>query len=191
MIRILFVDDHPALRAGLQTVIESEPGLVVAGGAAGEADVGPALVRTRPDVVLLDYHLPATNGLVLCHRIKRTMPPPRVLLYSAYASGELAVPAVAAGADGVIHKAAPARELFETIRAVCKGERIIPPVSPEEFTAASIKVDDEDLPIFDMLIDGLSAVEIAEVMGLAPGELAPRVERIIRAMSVEVPAAAP
>ena len=191
MIRILFVDDHPALRAGLQTVIEAEPGLVVAGAAAGEGDVGPALARTRPDVVLLDYHLPGTNGLVLCYRIKRAIPPPRVILYSAYASGALAVPAVVAGADAVVHKAVPARELYETIRAVAKGERVIPPVSPEEFAAVSVGVDDADLPIFDMLADGLPPSEIAEVMDLAPGELTERGERIIRAMSVEVPAGNP
>jgi DNA-binding NarL/FixJ family response regulator len=191
MIRILFVDDHPALRAGLQTVIEAEPGLVPAGGAAGEADVGPALARTRPDVVLLDYHLPTTNGLALCYRIKRAIPPPRVILYSAYASGELAVPAVVAGADAVIHKAVPARELFETIRAVAKGERVIPDVSPEEFATVSAGVDDEDLPIFDMLVDGLPPAEIADVMGLPPGELTQRAERIIRAMSVEVPTGTP
>jgi CheY-like chemotaxis protein len=111
MIRMLLVDDHPALRTGLTAVLRAEPGLVPLGTAADEEELWPALNRTKPDVVLLDYHLPPADGLVLCRRIKRTMPPPQVLLYSAYADASLVIPAVLAGADGVVNKGAPARAL--------------------------------------------------------------------------------
>ena len=63
MIRVAIVDDHHALRLGLDTAIRSEPGLVPAGVAATAAELAPLLYRTRPDVVLLDYNLPDTDGL--------------------------------------------------------------------------------------------------------------------------------
>ena len=92
MIRIAIVDDHPALRAGLRTVIDAEPGLVFAGESNGqEESLWPLLRRTRPDLVLLDYHLPESDGLQLCYRIKRQITPPKVLVYSAYASPALAL----------------------------------------------------------------------------------------------------
>jgi DNA-binding NarL/FixJ family response regulator len=64
MIRIAVIDDHPALRAGLRTVIDAEPGLVFVGESAGdEESVWPLLRRTEPDLILLDYHLPHGDGL--------------------------------------------------------------------------------------------------------------------------------
>ena len=85
MIRVLVVDDHPAMQAGLTAVLRAEPGLVPVGAVETEFELWPALTRTRPDVVLLDYHLTSSNGLALCRQVKRTLPPPAVLLFSAYA----------------------------------------------------------------------------------------------------------
>ena len=70
MIRVAMVDDHPALRAGPKTVLDAEPGLVVAGVATNREQLWPMLRRTAPDVVLLDYHLRDGDGLVLCRQIK-------------------------------------------------------------------------------------------------------------------------
>ncbi|MDP8968072.1 MAG: response regulator transcription factor, partial [Actinomycetota bacterium] len=100
MIRILIVDDHPAMRAGLTAVLRAEPGLVPLDAATSVSDLWPTLKRTRPDVVVLDYHLPGDDGLVLCRRIKRELPAPAVLLYSAYADAALTIPARLAGVDG-------------------------------------------------------------------------------------------
>ena len=113
MIRVLLVDDHPAMRTGLAAVLAAEPGMVVLGAAASAEELSPALNRTKPDVVLLDYHLPSSDGLVLCRMLKRAVPAPGVLLYSAYADASLAIPAILAGADGLLNKAAPAKELYD------------------------------------------------------------------------------
>ena len=187
MIRILLVDDHPALRAGLTAVLRSEPGLVPLAAAESEADLWPALTRTRPDLVILDYHFPDADGLLLCRRIKRTLPAPAVLVYSAYADASLAIPALLAGADGVVSKAAPAPELYDAIRRVARGERVAPPVSRELRDAAVAKLDPEDLPILSMVLDRTPSEEIAEVLRLEPGELAPRLDRMIAQLKVQVP----
>jgi len=187
MIRIAIVDDHPALRAGLRTVIEAEPGLVYAGESNGhEESVWPLLRRTRPDVVLLDYHLPETDGLQLCHRIKRTISPPKVLVYSAYASPALALPARIAGADGVIDKGLAARDLFEAIRLVYRGETLLPEASQYLMREALAQLDDADRPIVGMLLDGASPAEIGGVLRMGPEEVEHAVRRILANLSTQV-----
>ncbi len=187
MIRILLVDDHPALIAGLTTVLRAEPGLVPLGSAASDEELWPALNRTRPDVVVLDYHLPPADGLQLCRRIKRTMPPPKVLLYSAYADASLVIPAILAGADGVVNKGTPAGELYDAIRTVARGESVMPPLSRELLDDATARLDGEDLPVLMMTLDGNSADEVARTLGLSPDELSHRVDRMISRLKVEVP----
>jgi DNA-binding NarL/FixJ family response regulator len=188
MIRMLLVDDHPALRTGLTAVLRAEPGLVPLGTAASEDELWPALNRTKPDVVLLDYHLPPADGLVLCRRIKRTMPPPRVLLYSAYADASLVIPALLAGADGVVNKGAPAGELYDAIRTVARGEQVMPPITRELLDAAQSRLDDEDVPVLMMALDGTSEAEIARTIGVTTDEMAHRLDRMISRLKVEVPA---
>jgi DNA-binding NarL/FixJ family response regulator len=188
MIRMLLVDDHPALRTGLTAVLRAEPGLVPLGTAADEEELWPALNRTKPDVVLLDYHLPPADGLVLCRRIKRTMPPPRVLLYSAYADASLVIPAMLAGADGLVNKGAPAPELYDAVRTVARGERVMPPLSRELLDAAHARLPDEDIPVLMMALDGTPESEIARTIGVSNEDMAHRLDRMIARLKVEVPA---
>jgi DNA-binding NarL/FixJ family response regulator len=190
MIRVLIVDDHLALRAGLSAVLGSEPGIVPLATAASEEELWPALQRTRPDVVVLDYHLPGEDGLAICRHIKRTMPPPGVLVYSAYADAALAIPAALAGADGVVHKGAPALELYEAIRLVARGERVRPPLSRELLNDASARLHPDDLPVLGMALDDTPHPEIAAALQLAPNELDARIDRMLAAMRLEVPASA-
>ena len=190
MIRVLLVDDHPALRAGLSAVLAAEPGIVPLSAATSEDDLWPALQRTRPDVVLLDYHLPGRDGLSLCRQIKRGIGAPRVLVYSAYADASLAIPALLAGADGLVHKSAPAAELYEALRLVARGDRVLPPLSRELLQGAGSRLDPEDLPILGLVIDDTPRAEIARVLALPPQELDARVERMIGRLRVDVPKAA-
>ena len=187
MIRILLVDDHPALRAGLTAVLRAEPGLVPLGSAASDEELWPALNRTRPDVVVLDYHLPPADGLQLCRRIKRTMPPPKVLLYSAYADASLVIPAILAGADGVVNKGAPAGELYDAIRTVARGETVMPPLSRGLLDDATARSLPEDLPLLMMTLEGNPPDEVARTLGLTADELSHRIDRMIGRLKVEVP----
>ena len=187
MIRILLVDDHPALRAGLTAVLRAEPGLVPLGTAASEEELWPALHRTKPDVVILDYHVPPADGLQLCRRIKRSMPPPKVLLYSAYADASLVIPSMLAGADGVVNKGAPANELYDAIRTVARGERVVPPMSRELLDDANRRLDSDDLPILGMALDGTPENEIARTLGLGADEMTHRMDRMISTLKVEIP----
>ncbi len=70
MIRIMLVDDHGAVRAGLETVLGSEPGLEPVAATEGGEELWPDFHRTRPDLVLLDYHLPGQSSLQICRRVR-------------------------------------------------------------------------------------------------------------------------
>jgi DNA-binding NarL/FixJ family response regulator len=187
MIRIAIVDDHHAIRLGLDTAIRSEPDLESVGTASTAAETEPLLYRTRPDVVLLDYNLPDGDGLSLCRHIKSTVPAPAVILYSAFADDSMTVPAMVAGADGLVHKGVPARELFEAIRRVAAGAHALPRISQPLLEAAGHALDDEDLPVLGMLVSRTPASEIAQTLGLTPGALRQRIMRMLARLKVPVP----
>ncbi len=188
MIRILIVDDHPAMRTGLTAVLRAEPGLVPLDVAASVSDLWPALKRTKPDVVVLDYHLPQDDGLVVCRRLKRELPAPAVLLYSAYADASLTIPALLAGVDGLVSKAAPANELYDAIRRVARGERVLPPISRELLDGAAKELEPDELPILGMTLEGTSLQEMAGALGIEPVEVTQRIDRMIKRLKIEVPA---
>jgi DNA-binding NarL/FixJ family response regulator len=179
MIRVAIVDDHHALRLGLDTAIRSEPGLVPAGVAATAAELASVLYRNRPDVVLLDYNLPDVDGLTVCRDIKSQIPAPGVILYSAFADASMTVPAIVAGADGIVNKGVPARELFQAIREVARGGDALPAISSELLEAASLTLDEQDLPILGMLIDRTPPHDIADTLRLELPVLRRRIGRML------------
>lgn len=120
MIRVLVVDDHPVLRAGLEAVLRAEPGFVCVGVAATGHETVRAMGRTRPDVVVLDRRLGDEDGLVLCRSLRSEPDAPEVLIYTADTAGDLREAAVDAGACGVVDKARDVGELFDAVRLAAR-----------------------------------------------------------------------
>lgn len=116
MIRVLVVDDHPVLRAGLEAVLRVEPGFRCVGGAADGATMWILLRRTRPDVVVLDHRLGDEDGIELCRELRAEPQPPSVLLYTADPNTPLERLALEAGASGLVDKAIDVGALFDAIR---------------------------------------------------------------------------
>jgi DNA-binding NarL/FixJ family response regulator len=188
MIRVVVVDDHPALRAGLQTVLDSEPGIAYAGESdGGEESVWPLLRRVGPDVVLLDYHLPKGDGLQLCYRIKQQIPAPRVVIFSAYASPDMMLAAQLAKADAVLNKGVGARELFETIRGVATGAHLVADPSVTALQEAHAHIADEDRALVGMLLDGTSEAEVARMLGNTVVDVRHAVQRTLSALRRNAP----
>jgi DNA-binding NarL/FixJ family response regulator len=187
MIRVCVVDDHPALRTGLSTVIRSEIGMEFAGAASRPDEALTLVERVRPDVILVDYHLPGEDGILLCQRLKTLPRPPKVLVYSAYSDSALAIPAIVAGADGITNKAALADDLLDTIRRVARGRSAIPPISASLLEASAARLDPSDVPIFSMLMDRTPCREIVESIGMDERELGARLRAILFKLRVETP----
>ena len=179
MIRIAIVDPQPAVRAGLAMLLRTEPGLVPVGAATGFDDGLELVGRVRPDVVLLEHHLPESDGIALCRRLDALGHPPYVILYTVDPDGELALLARVASADGLVDKSADPDELFEAIRLVARGGSALPPLDPREMDAAAHLLDPEDLPLLSMLVDGPAAAEAADTLHLDHRRVARRIERML------------
>ena len=179
MHRVALLDDHPAVLAGLRRLIDAELDLdVVAAGLAVE-DLARQLDRTTADVLITDYDLGPDDGLAYCLRIKRRADAPAVIVYSADSGPALTLAARAAGADAIVDKAEPVSRLLTAIRAVVAGRRMLPAVPPQAFEAAVSKLDDEDLAVFAMLLDGESAPAIAQALREQESDINRRAQRIV------------
>src|SRR5436305_1566052 len=131
-IRVIVVDDHEAVRAGLERVLDRAPDLEPVAGLADDRDVVSLVDRDGGvDVAVLDYDLERGDGLSLCWRLKQRARAPAVVIYSGYAGPSLAFAAKVAQADAVVSKADPVEELLSTIRRLGAGERLLAPPAPE------------------------------------------------------------
>jgi DNA-binding NarL/FixJ family response regulator len=187
MIRVCVVDDHPALRTGLWTVIRSEPGMSFAGSASRPDEAIELVERVRPDVALVDYQLPKEDGVLLCQRMKDLSHPPKVIIYSAYSDPSLAIPAILAGADGITNKAVLADELLSAIREVARGRTVVPLIPGGLRETSAAKLEPEELPIFAMVMDRTPFTEVAQVMGISEKELRNRLRTMLGKLRVSTP----
>jgi DNA-binding NarL/FixJ family response regulator len=180
-IRVLVVDDHPAVRHGVVRLIEQQPDMVVT---ASVASVDDALAAgATADVAVLDYDLGARDGLWLTRRLKGLDQPPRVLIYSAFADQTLAVGATVAGADGLLGKGTLAEELSIAIRRLGGGRLSLPAVKAPVADALRSRLQSRDQAIFGMLLHGIAPAEIADALAITPVELEARRATILRSLS--------
>jgi DNA-binding NarL/FixJ family response regulator len=179
MLHVALLDDHPAVLAGLRRLIDSEPDLTVAAVASTAHELAYELDGMRPDVLVLDYDLARDDGLSHCRRIKSRPQPPAVIIYSAYAGPALTLAARAAQADGVVDKAEPVRTLLTALRRVALGEIVLPQVPRDVFEAAVARLEDDDLPVFAMLLDREPLDSIARALRTNEAEVNWRAQRIV------------
>ena len=122
-IRILLIDDHPVVRAGLRAVLESEPDLEVVG-EADNGERGISLARKlRPDIVLSDLLLPDIDGVAVTQRVRAELPQIFVVILTSVDQEDASVVrAVQAGAIGYVLKSADTAELVQTVRSAAEGQ---------------------------------------------------------------------
>jgi len=125
--KILIVEDHTLLRAGLSALLARDPDLEV----VGEADNGRDAVRSvsaiAPDLVLMDLSMPGSNGIEAIYEIKKRFPSVRVLVLTLHKSDEYIHESLRAGADGYILKDASHDELRVAVRSVLNGKTYLSP----------------------------------------------------------------
>jgi DNA-binding NarL/FixJ family response regulator len=178
--RLLVVDDHPAVRAGLQELLADEADFEVVA-ATATADAGMAVAeRERIDVAVVDYQLGGRNGLWLSRKLKRLQKPPAIVIYSAYTDGVLAAAAVVAEADAVVSKGKLGADLCEAIRGVASGRRYLPRLPPRLAESLRRRLDYHEQAIFGMLLAGIEPAEVAATLGLSRAALESRLWEMLR-----------
>jgi DNA-binding NarL/FixJ family response regulator len=128
-IRLLIVDDHPVVRDGLRGMFSGDPNYEVVGEAADGAQAVALAERLRPDVILMDLHMPGMDGVNAIRALVKRASPPRILVLTTYDQDSDVLPAIEAGATGYLLKDAPRDELMRGVRAVAEGKTVLSPAA--------------------------------------------------------------
>ena len=160
-LRVLIVDDHAAVRLGVQRLLDDERDLRTEAVASGDEAV--EAVRRHPfDVAVVDYQLAhGEDGLTVTCDLKELPDAPRVLVYSAYADTPLAVLARVAGADGVLSKAGLGDALCQAVRDLARGRQRWPALPRPIIFSLSLRLPLEQRGPFRMWAAGASDAEVA------------------------------
>jgi DNA-binding NarL/FixJ family response regulator len=123
--RIFLVDDHPLLRKGIADCINEEADLAVCGQAGSAAEALPAIVRTKPDIIIVDISLPGRDGIELIKDLKAQQRDVLILVFSMHDESLYAERALRAGAAGYLMKNDSTENLIQAIRKVITGEIVV------------------------------------------------------------------
>lgn len=124
-IRLLIVDDHPVVRAGLRDMLSTQPDFEVVGEGKNGVEAVALTDRLQPHVVLTDLAMPQMDGTTAIGRIKEEHPEVQVLVLTTYDSDSDVLPAVEAGAIGYLLKDSPREDLYAAIRAAAQGKPLL------------------------------------------------------------------
>jgi DNA-binding NarL/FixJ family response regulator len=201
-IRVLIAEDHALIRRGTAVLLNTEPDMEVVGQACDGIEAVAMAEQLRPDVVLMDLHMPRQNGVAATREITRTLAGTQVLVLTTLDDDETVFEAVRAGAHGYLLKDVAEQELLDTIRALQRGEsRLTPQIArkvmdqfrllagPPKFVSGENAVvqpapaiealSDKEEKILQLITDGLSNRQIAAAMFLAEGTVKNYVSRIM------------
>ncbi|MBU6217230.1 MAG: response regulator transcription factor [Acidobacteria bacterium] len=192
-VAVFLVEDHVVLRQSLALVVDGEDDLQVVGEAERMTQARFRIRATRPDVVVLDVHLPDGNGLDLCASIRRELPSTRVVVLTGDASSAVAEDAVAAGADALVLKHVGCDRLLDELRHVTgrtprsADTRVVQPRrsshrSPEQSAVA--RLTDQERQVLELVADGLSNRQVAARLFLAEKTVKNYMTSVMRKLGV-------
>jgi two-component system, NarL family, response regulator LiaR len=180
IIRVLLVDDHAILRAGLRSLLAAYVDIQVVGEAGDGTEALARVDELKPDVVVMDIAMPGVNGLVATRQILQSHPKTKILILTQYDNKEYVLPLMKVGAAGYILKQAVDTDLVSGIRAVARGESFLHPsvakvVLDAYMRESTLGSDDpysqltsREREILILVAQGHSTREIAEMLHISP-----------------------
>lgn len=177
-IRLLLVDDHQIVRAGLRMLFAAEPDMEIVGEVGGGEEAIDAVQTLQPDVVIMDVAMPGMNGIEATRRIKEVSPDVAVLALTMHEDEQYFFEMLNAGASGYIPKRAAPDDLVSAIRAVANGNVflhatlarfLMNDVMPSgQLAQASDELSEREREILTLVAEGLTSREIAQRLIISP-----------------------
>lgn len=166
-IRVLVADDHPTVRTGLAAVLSQEPDFELVGEAANGVEALAMYRESKPDVALMDLRMPEMDGVQAIRTITQEFPAARILALTTYEGDGDIRRALEAGARGYLLKDMLLSDVIDAVRAVQRGERVIPPTVASrlaEFQDSS-DLSPREVEVLTLVARGLSNKEVARAIG--------------------------
>jgi DNA-binding NarL/FixJ family response regulator len=196
-ITIFLADDHAVLRDSLQFLLGAQADFTVVGVAGNGRDAVQQVAQLRPDVAVLDIAMPEMNGIEAARQIRQACPSTQVIILSMHRTPEHISQALQAGARGYLVKESASDEVIEAIRAVHAGKRYMSQglsdvaieyyVSLHRDDAVRSRLDSltaREREILQLLAEGRSSPEIADLLSLSPRTVDSYRSRIVQKLDI-------
>jgi DNA-binding NarL/FixJ family response regulator len=186
-IRILTVDDHPLLRAGIEALVSSQADMVVVAECANGRDAIQQFRKHRPDVTLMDLQMPEMSGTDAIIAIRDEFPDARIIVLTTYAGDVQALRALQAGARGYLLKGAVQEELLDTIRAVHAGRKTLSPTISRRIAehATDDALTKNEIDVLRLIAEGKANKQIADHLSIAEETVKSRVKNILSKLGAD------
>ncbi|MDR2715155.1 MAG: response regulator transcription factor [Coriobacteriaceae bacterium] len=178
--RLVLADDHEVIRAGIKILLTQDPDLTVVVEAADGVQAYEAVMREKPDIILMDISMPpGESGLIACEKIGQECPETKIIILTMFAEPEYMFKALRLGASGYLPKTSTSEELLSAIHAVHEGGTYIHPKMASSLTKQLFEPENEEeegpyrvltrreLEIFRLLAKGFTNKQISEQMYLS------------------------
>ena len=193
MIRVVVVDDEPMVCAHLRTILGSSGDIEVVDEAHDGAAGVEAVIRSRPDLVLMDLRMPGVDGLTAIERIGKLADPPVVVVLTTFDADQYVLRALRAGAAGFLVKSTPPADLIGLVRVAADGHTVLSPAAARRLVAASTDsqpareharklvgtLTEREAEVLGCLGEGLSNAQIASRLYLSEATVKGYVSRTL------------
>lgn len=195
-VKLLLVDDHEIVRAGLRMLFSAEPDVQIVGEAASGREAVERVRQLAPDVVLMDVAMPDMNGIEATRRIKEASPEVAVLALTMYEDEEYFFEMLGAGASGYVPKRAAPDDLLSAIRVVSQGDVFIYPSMAKLLVKDFLRRAEDTAPpdselltarereVLACIADGLTNREIAEQLVISVKTVDRHRENLMRKLNM-------
>jgi DNA-binding NarL/FixJ family response regulator len=171
-IRVLLVDDHPVVRAGIEGILNSQTDIEVVGEASDGIEAICLNQTLQPDVILMDLQMPKMDGVTAIKAIHEQANPPHILVLTTYDTDADIVQAIQAGATGYLLKDTPREDFFAAVRQVAQGKSVLTPVVASRLMAhmrvpAEEQLSGREIEVLMLVSQGHSNKDIAKQLHIS------------------------
>ena len=180
-IRVLYADDHPAMRKGIASILANETDMELVGEASNGTEA-VALHRTlRPDVTLIDLRVPELDGIAASKAILKHAPGARIIALTSYDGDQDIYRAIEAGVRGYILKEMVHTDVLRAIRTVQSGKRLMPAEVAERLSEyfPQMALTPREVEVLGFVAKGMANKEIAHQLGTASGTIKMHIQNIL------------